>query len=62
MPVSPSPELGVWITFATAEPGSMKSSGPAMSHDIQASVDCNRCHFEGNSWNLPQVSGNEFGN
>lgn len=62
MAVGPSPERGAWITFATAEPGGMQTSGPAMSHDIQASADCARCHFEGNTWNLPQVSGNEFGN
>lgn len=60
MPVAPSLELGYWITFTTGAPDGMGKSGPAMSHEIQASVDCVRCHFEENTWELPQVAGNEF--
>ncbi len=61
MDVGPSKELGIWITFQTAEVDGVKTQTPYRSHDIQTKVDCNRCHFAGNPWNLSSVTGNEFG-
>jgi hypothetical protein len=60
MPVGPSPELGAWVTFSAGEPDGIKEARPSMSHNVQAQVDCNRCHFDGNTWGLPRVTGNEF--
>jgi len=58
--VGPSKELGYWITFQTTEVNRDKTQIPYQSHDIQTKVDCNRCHFEGNTWGLTTVTGNEF--
>lgn len=62
MQVGPSEELGYWVTFRTMEIDGVVTTMPYVSHDIQVDVNCSRCHFEGNSWGLPLVTGDEFGN
>jgi hypothetical protein len=61
MQVGPSKELGTWVPLRTTEVGGVAIARPYESHDIQTKVDCSRCHFEGNEWGLPSVTGNEFG-
>lgn len=61
MDVGPSEALGTWVTFKAMEADGTKTLEPQASHIIQASVDCNRCHFPENPWQLPLVTGNEFG-
>jgi hypothetical protein len=56
MKVGPHPdkeEGGVFVTLASSD----GKSGPIIeyvkSHSIQWQVPCDRCHFEGNDWELP---------
>jgi hypothetical protein len=48
-----SEDKGVWTTLI------LESNGESLvdhtSHNIQLSVECERCHFPGNPWDLPQV-------
>ncbi len=59
--VTPSEDLGAWTTLHTVERDGVQTRIPYQSHEIQAGVDCTRCHFDGNQWGLPPVTGNEFG-
>ena len=59
--VAPSPELGVWMPLQLQEKDGAQISVPFRSHDIRRDVQCSRCHFEGNEWELPLVTGDEFG-
>jgi hypothetical protein len=52
---------GAWGIFQTVEAGGNLLTYPASSHGITRQVDCKRCHFDGNPWKLPLVSGHEFG-
>ncbi len=42
-------------TFRSIKSPAGASSTAFVSHDIQTEVDCQRCHFAGNSFNLPEV-------
>lgn len=42
----------VWITFRTTELMGRESIKPYQSHKLQRKVDCGRCHYSGNPWNL----------
>lgn len=59
--VGPSDVDGVWTTFQTVEINGIATQKPFASHNLQTVVDCKRCHFEGNAWNLSLVTGHEFG-
>ena len=48
-----SEDLGVWTTFIPESNG--ESLIEYTSHNIQLSVQCERCHYTGNPWDLPQV-------
>lgn len=59
--VGPDPETGIWTTFSPwshevmiGEADSILQSGtiPFSSHDIGLEVNCERCHFSGNPWEL----------
>ncbi len=50
----PSIEDSRWVLFQE-DGGELR-----FSHDLQSKVDCSRCHFENNPWELSQVSGLEF--
>lgn len=58
--VGPSIDLGTWMPFQSIEKEGKQYQLPFQSHAIQRTVDCSRCHFEGNRWGLPVVTGNEF--
>ena len=61
--VGPDPETGIWTTFSPwshevmiGEADSILQSGtiPFSSHDIGLEVNCERCHFSGNPWELTE--------
>lgn len=58
--VAPSEQTGTWVTFKATEIDGVITSTPYESHNLQAEVSCIRCHFEGNSWGLSIVAGDEF--
>jgi hypothetical protein len=60
MQTGPSPEDGRWYVWDKVDADEESADEPYISHDIQLDVDCSRCHFEGNSWGLGLVSGDEF--
>lgn len=49
--VGPDSETGEWTTFVPAEPGS-GDWRPFVSHNTSLEVDCERCHYEDNPWDL----------
>jgi len=55
-----SEETGMWVTFQIMTIAGAETTKPYESHNLQIEVNCARCHFEGNSWGLPLVTGEEF--
>ncbi len=49
--VGPDPETGEWTTFITGENEDV-GPRPFVSHDTRLEVDCERCHYPGNPWEL----------
>lgn len=60
--VGPTQDGGVWLLWHNVEVNGEKVLTPYQSHNLQLEVDCERCHFEGNLWNLRSVSSSELGN
>lgn len=58
----PSEDGSVWSLWHEVEVEGEKTLLPYQSHNIQFEVDCKRCHFEGNPWNLHSLNGSELGN
>lgn len=61
--IGPDPETGIWTTFSpwshevkVAEEDSILQTGavPFSSHDLGLEVNCERCHFSGNTWGLTE--------
>jgi len=50
--VGPMEEGGLWMTFRTTDLLGRSTTKPYQSHAIGLEVDCSRCHFEGNPWQL----------
>ncbi len=50
--VGRDPSTNAWITWRTTELLGRKTTKSYVSHNLQKSVDCARCHFAGNPWNL----------
>ncbi len=51
--VEPNEEAGgIWITFASTTIDEETSVFPHISHNLQRTVDCTRCHFADNPWDL----------
>jgi len=50
LPIGPS-EDGTWTTLASDDIGAPTA---ITSHDLQAEVDCQRCHFLDNPWGLSE--------
>lgn len=61
--VGPRSEDGIWTTFISIKDGSEQK--PVISHNISLEAPCERCHFPGNPWELPEdaaaASGAEAG-
>lgn len=58
--VAPDPNERRWVTWQMTVEGGGSPSEPYVSHSIQLRVDCTRCHFSNNPWNLSTVTGSEF--
>jgi hypothetical protein len=58
--VEPVAGGGPWVTWQKSILSGNSITKPYFSHSIQVNVDCFRCHFNNNPWNLPMVTGNEF--
>lgn len=48
---------GNWGTFRTVELLGRTSTEPYQSHQLKEGVDCSRCHFPANPWDLPEDAG-----
>lgn len=53
--VGPLEEGGRWTTWRTTELLGRTNTNPYQSHAVGLEVNCQRCHFEGNPWNLEVV-------
>jgi hypothetical protein len=53
--VAPLESGGLWMPFRTRELLGRVIREPYQSHHIRLSVDCWRCHFRDNPWNLGEV-------
>ena len=52
-PVEPNEDTDKWTAIRQFELLGRTSRVPFTSHNIQREVDCLRCHFNGNPWDLP---------
>lgn len=59
MEVGPVDGSFMWTTFQTVEWNGLTAKRPKYSHVITTEVDCARCHFEGNPWELAINVGDE---
>lgn len=50
--VGPNKVTGIWITYATWAAGSNTGLMPFVSHNTVLEVNCERCHFAENPWEL----------
>lgn len=53
--VGPMEEGGLWMTFRTTELLGRITTKPYQSHAITLEVDCSRCHYQDNPWELTIV-------
>ncbi len=53
--VGPAEDTKEWLTFRAASAEGGTGSDPYVSHDLQREVECARCHYPSNPWNLVQV-------
>lgn len=54
--VGPAADDEVWVTFRTTELLGRTNREPYQSHTLQRTVDCVRCHFADNPWNLAEIT------
>ena len=54
MKVGQSEETGEWLLLRQTELLGRTSEEPYTSHAIQREVDCTRCHYPENPWDLPE--------
>ncbi len=58
--VEPGGSEGAWTAIRLFELLGRTSRTAFTSHDLQRKVDCMRCHYDGNPWDLPtEIAGNE---
>ena len=50
--VGPTQDKKTWLTFKPTDPRGKPGDTPYVSHNLQRQVDCARCHYAGNPWNL----------
>lgn len=51
--VGPTQDENVWVLWRKTKINGETLLVPYRSHNLQYEVDCARCHFNGNPWNLP---------
>ena len=49
----PMPDTEQWITFRTTSLLGQATTAPYQSHNVQNDVNCIRCHYLNNPWELP---------
>jgi hypothetical protein len=52
--VGPIEGQNLWMTFRTTELLGHSQTEPYQSHNLQKKVDCGRCHYPGNPWDIPE--------
>ncbi len=50
--VGPVEGKTTWLPIRAEMPGGQTGAAPYLSHNLQRQVDCARCHYTGNPWNL----------
>lgn len=53
--VGPTQGENIWVLWRKIKINGEMLLVPYRSHNLQYEVDCTRCHFDGNPWNLPLV-------
>jgi hypothetical protein len=53
--VGPTQDENIWVLWRKIKINGETLLVPYRSHNLQYEVDCARCHFDGNPWNLPLV-------
>lgn|GEM_PF-3275826 len=53
--VGPTQNENIWVLWRTTKVNGEMLSVPYQSHNLKYEVDCTRCHFDGNPWNLPSL-------
>ena len=56
----PGKDGGPWVIWQAADQAGAPAEVPYFPHITQVKVDCQRCHFGENPWDLPLVTGSEF--
>ena len=51
--VGPTDGMKNWVTYRPTAPGGKTGDTPYVSHSLQRTVDCARCHAADNPWGLP---------
>jgi hypothetical protein len=55
--VEPTGDKKVWLTLRPTDRTGKPNPTPFASHNLQRQVDCARCHYAGNPWNLKTDKG-----
>lgn len=53
--VGPANGSATWTTFRTVQTPAGATTSAYASHNLTRQVNCQRCHFEGNEWGLPEI-------
>jgi predicted CXXCH cytochrome family protein len=54
--VGPVEDTNVWMTHRTTEFMGQTSTAPYQSHNLQLLIECQRCHYQDNLWDLdPEI-------
>jgi len=54
--VQPTGDKKTWLTLRPTDLKGNPNPIPYTSHNLQKTVDCARCHFAGNPWNLKTIT------
>lgn len=55
MEVGPLEDQAVWVVYRTTGGPLGPTTEPYQSHQLQLAVECSRCHFPGNLWNIAEI-------
>ena len=60
--VGPMEDGSAWVSWHKSELEGERTSMPFYSHNLQYEVDCKRCHYENNPWDLRSMDSGHPGN
>jgi predicted CXXCH cytochrome family protein len=60
MEAGPLEGQAVWVVYRTTDGPFGPSTEPYQSHQLQLTVECDRCHFPGNSWGIIESADGSF--